>query len=241
MIAQDQPTIFGSLVTAVLSSRSDGTMKLTPEHHDDVIANRDAFLRLIRMSLEQTILVPVSYNTENFTKFRIVSLKDGGDGMRTVTSRRADALVTSDPHVALFLPLADCAGVVLYDRQHKVLMVSHLGRHSVEQWGAVKSVDYLKHHFSTDPSQLLVWISPSVGKASYPLRVFNGKGLQEVILEQLHESDVPEKNIEASHIDTAHDRNYYSHSEFLKGNRDEPGRFAIAARINEYLDEILVS
>jgi copper oxidase (laccase) domain-containing protein len=147
-----------------------------------------------------------------------------------IKAEYADALVTDQPGHALFLPLADCMGVILYDPTHHALMVSHVGRQSAEIDGARRSVKYLKGTFSSNPAELKIWLSPAVGKATYPLHRFGGKGLQEVVTDQLLASGVLEQNIEKSDIDTAASENYYSHSQHLKGN-DELGRFAVVAEM----------
>lgn len=140
----------------------------------------------------------------------------------------ADALVTTNPGHALFLPIADCVGVVFYDAAKKVLMVSHIGRHSAEQYGAQKSVGYLQTHTNATPEDIKVWLSPAVGKASYPLKAFNGQSLHEVIEDQLIKAGIKKENIEKSPVDTANNEHYFSHSQYLQGN-DEPGRFAVVA------------
>ena len=230
MILADQPTIFGPSVTAALSSKSDGNLKFGLADDEQVLLNRKNFLAKLGIPLHQTSLVGVTYQTDDFAKYRIVDATDQSAGMEKVPiSGHADALIVTRPNHALFLPLADCAGVIIFDPRHEVLMVSHLGRHSVEQQGAIKSINYLTDYFDSIPKDLAIWISPSVGKATYPLRAFNGKSLQEVILEQLHEAGVDQTHIQASPIDTAHDNNYFSHSQFLAQKDTSQGRFAIVA------------
>lgn len=233
MIAVDQPTIFGRHVIAALSSKQDGNVKFGFDDDTAVIANRQKFLKKVGIDIQHTSLVGITYETDNFAKYRIATVEDKSVGMIAPNmTKHVDALVVRDAHHALFLPLADCAGAIIYDPQQKILMVSHLGRHSVEQNGAFKGVKYLEETCGSHPGDLLVWISPSVGKATYPLRAFEGKSLQEVILAQLNQAGVLDRHIEASRIDTAHDENYFSHSEFLKGG-GVPGRFAIVAEMRE--------
>ncbi len=232
MIAADQPTIFGTKVLAVLSSKVDGNLKFGLGDDARALANRKDFLDKIGVDINHTSLVGITYDTDDFTKYRIATVEDKSVGMlEKDMTRYVDALVVREPGHALFLPLADCAGVVSHDPKNGILMVSHLGRHSVEQGGAATSVEYLKETCDADPSNLLVWISPSVGKATYPLHAYGGKSLQEVIVEQLQEAGVEKSHIEVSSVDTAHDANYYSHSEFLKGNQTEAGRFAVVAEM----------
>lgn len=231
MIDADQPTIFGSDVQVAISSKSDGNMKFGIGNEADVRKNRRAFLEAAGIDIDRTTLVAITYDTDDFTKYRVVDGDEKPAGMHSMDNIiHADALVTKEPRRALFLPLADCVGVVIYDTEHHVLMVSHIGRHSAEMDGGRRSVKYLQDNFETDPAALKVWLSPGVGRDTYPLHRFGGKGLQEVILTQLQEAGVERSNIEVSHIDTAKSKEYYSHSEYLKGN-DEQGRFAIVAEM----------
>lgn len=231
MIAVDQPTIFGSAVNAAISSKSDGNMKFGIGSDADTEKNRREFLRGVGLDIARTTLVGVTYDTDNFAKYRTVSADEKGAGMTAGSEvAHADALATDQPGHALFLPLADCVGIILYDPIHRILMVSHVGRHSAEIDGARRSVKHLSAQFGTGPTDLKVWLSPGVGKATYPLHRFGGRGLQEVIMGQLQMDGVKKENIEASGIDTAESTDYYSHSQYLKGN-DDYGRFAIVAEM----------
>ena len=229
MIAADQPTIFGNEVIAAVSSVQDGNLKFGV-HQDDkqVVENRRAFLEKIGIDISRTTLVALTYNTDDFAKYRLVDEGDKAAGMIASSERHADALLTSRPGHALFLPIADCTGVVLYDPARKLLMVSHIGRHSAEIEGATKSVAFMKKH-GAQVEAMKVWLSPAVGKVAYPLHAFGGRSLHEVIIEHLLKGGIKPENIEASGIDTAVSENYFSHSQFLKGAEARPGRFAVVA------------
>ena len=232
MIARDQPTIFGPAVTAAVSSVQDGNMKFGVGGGKGVEENRRKFLTAAGIDIDHSTLVGITYDTDDFAKYRIAGEAEKGAGMFGMDDvQYADALTTDRPGHALFLPLADCVGVIMYDSEHHALMVSHVGRHSAEIDGARRSVKFLKEQYQTDPSQLKVWLSPGVGKASYPLHRFGGRGLHETIMQQLQAAGVELANIENGNIDTAVSEHYYSHSEYLKGN-GEPGRFAIVAQMN---------
>lgn len=231
MIASDQPTIFNDDVIVALSSIQDGNMSLKHDEKHDALENRKAFFEKIDVDINNATLLQISFDgVVDFARYKTLTDAQKMEGMFDRQSTTiADALVVTKPGHAIFLPIADCAPTVLYDAKHHVLMVSHLGRQSVEVEGAKKSVEYLEREFGTDPRDLKIWIGPAVGKHIYPLYNLDNKGLHEVILEQLHEANVSDSNIEVSLIDTAKNENYFSHSEFLKSDNASDGRFAVVA------------
>lgn len=230
MIQKDQPTIFGPVLIAGVSSIDDGNMKFGVGDESNVTENRRHFLNEFGIDPSHTTRVTITYDTDDFAKYRIVTHHDKAVGMYdNDVVDYADALVVDRPNHALFLPIADCVGVILYDPSKQVLMVSHLGRHSVEVDGATKSVQYLVDHYGCDPAEVLVWLSPAVGGVTYPLKKFDGRSLHHVIKMQLAAVGISDSHIEASTVDTAHDANYFSHSEFLKDASNPAGRFAVVA------------
>lgn len=235
MVLANQPTIFGGAVVVGLSSADDGNMRFNRGDNEETRENRIAFLEQIDIEPTQATLIQVSYeDVADFTRYQIVDDSHLGEGMLEPSSDlHADALVVTRPDHALFLPLADCIGAVIFDPVAQVLMVSHLGRHSIENEGALKSIQYLITEFGSEPSDLLVWLSPSVGSDSYPLRAFGDRSLSEVACEQLTTIGVQLDHIETSDIDTAEDDNYFSHSEYLAGNQMTDSRFAIVAMMRD--------
>lgn len=218
-----------------VSSAHNGPMNFKNNDPEEILGNRRAFFDEVGIDPLQVTLLQVTYeDTTDFTRYKIVEEEQAGEGaLEPVSGTEADALVVHRPEQAIFLPLADCVGAVIYDPANHILMVSHLGRHSVEQAGGRKSIEYLMREFDSNPANLLVWLSPAVGKETYPLYAFNRQSLHEVITQQMVEAGVSENNIEISHVDTAKSNNYYSHSEFKAGNRSEDGRFAIVAMMVE--------
>ena len=194
---------------------------------------RHKFLIENNINPSDTTLIRIEYSGDNYKRYLSIDDKSKGDGIDRQSTIVADAIVVSKPNHAIMLPLADCIGAVLYDSTKNILMVSHLGRHSLEQFGGTESVNYLISKHGTDPSNLTVWLSPAAGQESYPLFAFDGRSLHEVATEQIVQAGVPIKNIKLSPIDSAQDSNYYSHSQFIKGNRGYDGRFAIVAYLNK--------
>lgn len=246
MISLHQPTIFEPNVIAAVSSIEDGNMRLRLEGSVDtdatVVANREAFLHKAGIAIENTVLVYVTYDREEFTINRSVSNADRGKGMKVSGEMIvADALCTNEPGTALFLPLADCVGIIYHDSVNQVLMVSHLGRHSTIQEGARANIAYLITTYGCDPKNIKAWISPSVASQHYRMDYFDLKDRPEwqpfckstaegvyvdiagYNKQALLTAGVLPEHIEMSDIDTVSDTNYPSH---VSGDKS---RFAIVA------------
>ncbi len=231
MIKKDQPTIFGKQLIAAVSSVADGNMRFGLADSDDVVTeNRRKFLSPQMIAMQSTILCNVSYDREDFTRYLRVRTADKGQGIVDNTEIAVtDGIATDEKRIALFLPLADCTGAIMYDPKRSALMVSHLGRHSSEQYGARKSVEFMKEKFGSHPEDILVWLSPAPNGTAYPIWVRNNQSSHDVTRNDLLEAGVNPENIQISSVDTITDKNYFSHSEFLRGNRDTDGRYAIVA------------
>lgn len=204
----------------------------------DVIENRRRYLSERGIDFNRTTRVNVSggvriteHHETNWCRYVDVDNTLIGKGMTDGHIVFADALVTNKPNVALFLPVADCVGTVLYDPVKQVVMVSHLGRHSLEQNGGVMSVQYLIDHYQSRPEDIKVWLTPAPNKEAFPIWALDGKGMKEATFEQLAAAGIRAENITDNPADTVTDLNYYSYSEFLKGNRPVDGDYAIVARL----------
>lgn len=212
------------------STVADGPMK--PLAHETFASVSDTIKRFHKKNQlhpHNTTLVKLLYEGTDYTRYHAVTERDKGDGIVRESTITSDALVTTNPGHALFLPLADCIGAVIYDETHHVLMLSHLGRHNLEQFGGTKSIDYLKKHYHSDPATLTVWLSPAAGSDNYPLFSFENRSLHDVAASQLTAAGVIREHITVSPIDTTKDATYFSHSQFLKGARESDGRFAVVA------------
>jgi len=222
-----------SIIFAV-STTADGSMLTRgDEFNQAIINNRIAFLSNYKITVDQTTRVHVVYEGDNYRRYVEVSDDQKGNGMFDDNVITADALITHVPGHALFLPLADCIGIAVYDPNNHILMVSHLGRHSIEQNGGQTSIKFLADHYKCNPSDLRIFVSPAAGGSSYPLFSFGGRSLKNVLFEQLKSAGVRTSNIIDNTADTALDSNYFSHSQYLAGARDSDGRFAIVAMMND--------
>lgn len=188
----------------------------------EVRENRQEFMSTLGISVEHYAVPDVVFEGNDYCRYRVVQHNEA------IT---ADALSTNQSGLPILLPLADCTGAILYDPIHQVLMVSHLGRHSTEQYGAIKSVEYMTATYGSSANDILVWLSPSPNGKNYPLWAFANRSFSDVLNEQFVTAGITPDHIESSPVDTVSDLNYYSHSEYLKGNRDVDGRYAIVAML----------
>jgi hypothetical protein len=214
-----------------ISTVADGDMLIndSDENSDKIVQNRSNFLSSKGINISDTTCVKIRYDSNDYCRYRIINTSEKGKGMLDNNIFTADALVVNSPNHALFLPLADCVGAVFFDQTKNILMLSHIGRHSIEQNGGYKSVEFLTNNLDCDPNSLQVWLSPAPGKDNYPLFEFENRSFKDVIFEQLLSASVALKNIHDNPIDNTHDHRYFSHSEFIKGNRQTDGRYAIVA------------
>lgn len=216
-------------VHVAISEVLDGSMYHPADQTNQaVIAARRAWLAKHDISLEHAVRVYISYEDNDYCKYKVVDSTDAHRGMEASDMQYADALVTTTPNLALFLPVADCVATTLYDEAKGVLMLSHLGRHSLEQQGGQKSVAFLQTTYGSDPKDIKVWLGPAPGKQTYPIFALNGQGMKEAVFEQLQKAGITPEKIIDNDADTTIDPRYFSYSEYLKGNKPE-GRFAMVA------------
>lgn len=213
-------------VLIAVSGVSDGSMSVGVTDAER-LRNRTAFLHAQDILADRTALVRLAYQGDDYHRYFTVTSDFAGDGIIMPSTITADALFTAEKNLALLLPVADCIGAVLYDPVRQVLGLTHLGRHNLEQGGGTRSIDYMASEFGSIPTEVLVWLSPSVGRETYPLHDFDNRSLNEVALEQLAAAGILLNNIQVDPRDTAKDAKFFSHSEFLKGNRSNDGRQAV--------------
>lgn len=211
-----------------ISKVVDGSMG---KESKDALTNRSRFLTAHSIAPEQTVLVHLVYEGDNYCRYDEVGATDGGDGVTHSPTRINDALFTRELGVALFLPLADCVGVVLVDTKQHILGVSHMGRHNLEQFGARRSVEYMQSQFGSNPADITIYMSPAAGRENYPLYTFANRSMHEVTREQFIEAGILPQHIQTATEDTTTDLEYFSHSEYLKGHRETDGRHALVAQL----------
>lgn len=213
----------------IASTIEDGPMKTLQGDGPTAITNRQAFLRKNDIDPANATLLQLTYGGGDYCRYQIIVESLKGDGIVRESTIDADAVIVTETNHAILLPLADCIGAVIHDPAQNILMVSHLGRHNLEQQGGTKCIEYLVEHHSSNPKNLTVWLSPAAGQDNYPLYAFDHRGLHDVATEQLVTAGINPRHITASPVDTTTDLRYFSHSQFLAGKQGTDGRFCIVA------------
>lgn len=253
MIQKDQPACFDSHVLAAVSSSQDGQMQLGwDEPEAEVMQNRRRFLAAVGLIPEQTVLVRVRYHKDaTYDVIRAVHEADQSQNMFQAEGELADCLVTATPGVALFLPVADCIGTIVYDAKHRVLALAHLGRHSTLAQLPEKLVSYLAANYQSNPEDLKIWMSPSIQAPHYVLKTADfaknnpvwqpyctaveggfSLDMQGYNQSRFIAAGTQPENIILSDVDTATDPTYWSHyTETTARGSAPPPRFAVACML----------
>lgn len=74
-----------------------------------------------------------------------------------------DGVVTQTTDLGLFITHADCQAALFYDPIHKIIANIHCGWRGNVQNIYAKTVRFLQERFGSDPTDLIVCISPSLG------------------------------------------------------------------------------
>lgn len=226
-----------------LSSVADGTMldRAVGIHDGSITTNRTEFVAHLGLSYGDVVFERIIYD-DNQTYDTIAEVGDD-DTTKFKSEVAADALITLQPNVGLFLPVADCIPTVVYDPDLKRVGLLHLGRHSTVAGLMTKTLRHMEQTGS-NLSDIIIWFGPSVQKKSYRLEYFHPSDdgdWQEFVTKKddgiyidmqgynrsrAIAAGVNEENIYCSDIDTATNDDYFSHS-----NGDTKGRFGIVVML----------
>lgn len=81
-----------------------------------------------------------------------------------------DGLVTNVINRPLFIPVADCAAVAFFDPQKQVIGLLHSGWKGVVHSIIPTMVQTMQATYGSDPSDILVGVSPCLGPCCYEVR-----------------------------------------------------------------------
>lgn len=229
-----------------VSDASFGNLSFTWDGDGSAVKNRVRFLTAAGISLEECVSMSLIHGDT----IRLVSTEDRGKGMTDPATLlpAADAFITKDTNVFLFMLTADCLPVSVADPATGHCALIHCGWRSVDTLLTHKVIAELIT-LGSNPKDLLVSIGPGILPASY---VFTAEEIAQAkdkhsngwqpfvhlltdgrvsvdipgyIRSQLIGTGIVPDHIEESRIDTATDRGYFSHYRSVRTGEPE-ARFA---------------
>ena len=156
----------------------------------------------------------------------------------------ADGLIAKEKNLYLFLAVADCVPIILFDSKKEVVALIHAGWESTEAKIVIKTVKKLITEFNCNVSDIYAAIGPAIHKESFkfknpiqkqlpgwePFLKDLPKGDTAIDLtgynkKQLGDTGVVSRNIFISDINTAKDSNFFSHYRDSRQDPRNEGRF----------------
>jgi polyphenol oxidase len=174
---QKFPNIIFGLSTKVGLNRTEPfffNMSLTVGDDPEIVrANREAFYNELGLTIEK-IAIQKQIHSDIVT---IVS-EPGLVG-------ESDAMITTQKGIGLAISTADCTPVFIYDKKNEIIAAVHSGWRGTKKQILRKTILILLEQFNCSPSDLLVYIGPSICQKNYEVgdevvKLFNRKYLKSV-------------------------------------------------------------
>lgn len=163
---------------------------------------------------------------------------------------KADAILTDNPNVTLFMRFADCVPVFLFDPVQNVIGLVHSGWSGTVKKISILTVETMAKKYGSKPENIIAGIGPSISHNHYPIRqdvirqvrTAFGKNEAKVLIKEKNviQFDLWEANrillsqaglnaIEVSNVCTASNpSDWYSH----RGEGGKTGRFGALIGLN---------
>jgi hypothetical protein len=164
---------------------------------------------------------------------------------------KADAMITNNPEVTLFMRFADCTPILLFDPIKNAIGIVHAGWVGTLKGVVVKAVEALTAAYGSRPADILAAIGPSIGPDHYEIgqdvinrvrETFNGKANDLLVnygdhvhlnlweANRLSLAQAGVRQIENSGLCTAcHPEDWYSH----RAQKGKTGRFGALIALNK--------
>ncbi len=150
--------------------------------------------------------------------------------------KECDGVITSKRKIPLMTMAADCAPVLIYDRDKKVVSAIHSGREGTKKEIVLTALELFVKEYNSKVKNIVVAVGASIGQCCYEVSKEIAKEIDKkyikqkessfyldvksMIKDQLLQFGIKEKNIQISPICTCCDKDYFSY------RRDgECGRF----------------
>jgi hypothetical protein len=220
---------------------ADGNMAFRYGDAASVARHRAAFLSRAGVLPERCVVMQVEHGNAIVPVSAVACGAGALDPDSLVT---AEALMTDESHVGLFLLTADCLPVVYCDPVRGAIALAHLGWRPSVKGLAVQVVREMQAIYDTHPQDLYITIGPGIRKESYAFERLDqeassewkqfierdaaGKWHVDLVgfnTAQLVAVGVSPEHIAIDPIDTAVSPQYFSHVRATQTGEPE-GRFA---------------
>lgn len=104
-------------------------------------------------------------------KVALVTKDNMGRGNRDLvdTIKDVDALITKEKDIPLMLFFADCTPIMLYDKKNNAIGLIHSGWKGTVVNIVKETISEMTKKFTTNPSDILACIGPSIGSCCYKI------------------------------------------------------------------------
>ena len=230
----------------VFSEKSDGNMANSISgviyNFDQVLKNRKKFLEKVGVDSNKTVCMWVTHGDEIID----ADPKTAGVSMRDYSKAiKVDGLMTNRKGLYLFLLIADCLPIIIYDPVAEAVGLIHAGWRGVDLEIAKKGVEMFKSKYKSGVENIIVAIGPCAQKESFvkenPEHVDDPRWRDFIVLDiaklykidlvgftkkQLLDAGIKKENIIDCGIDTVKDKRFFSHVRDCNNNISRQGRFA---------------
>lgn len=210
--------------------------------HDEVIRSRTSFLAKNGLRLEHCVVPALSHGD---TILPVGKAECGRGALTPDDPVDAEAIVTAEHGVVLFMLTADCFPVAYHDPIRGIIALAHLGWRPAGKLLAGNVVRLLVDRYGSKPADINVHIGPGIHAASYRKTDIEQKDdprwqpylspvpdsdetaidLLGFVVAQLADSGVLSANITIDQTDTAASDATFSHYRAKRTGEPE-GRFA---------------
>lgn len=220
-----------SNLTHGFSSCASGNMSFRRNKKNRVISNRKKFLDQLGIDLEKIVAMKLIHSNKVFSVNNFNCNKGTFNEKKWI--KDVDGLITDVPGIFLFATYADCLPIFIFDPKRKVVGLLHVGWRGAIKSLCQKTLEKLKREFSSNPTDLVVFVGPSIHSCCFEVKhdvesqfrenEFGEKGLikksgrtfidlQKVVLLQLISQGILDENVEISPLCTACNTDtFYSH------------------------------
>ncbi len=172
-------------IVAAVSTKNDGTMKLTGNLLRDkkIKENRNRFLE--KFGIKGSLALSAELIHGN--NVRIVSKSDAGSVMK-----KTDGLITAHKSLFLTITVADCLPIFIYDPEKEIVGLIHAGWRGLSKNILLAVIKKITENFRSLPEDILVGVGPGISQCHFEVK----DGLLKIFKDYL--PDVLFRNINTS-------------------------------------------